>query len=77
MVTPAQRREAIAHLVTAQQMSERRACRVAGVDRALVRYRARGGDDSALRERLKRWRSSAGVSAIGVCMCCCGGRVGV
>ncbi len=53
MVTPAQRREAIAHLRTAHQMSERRACRVAGVDRALVRYRARGADDGVLRERLK------------------------
>lgn len=32
MVTPAQRREAIAHLIAGCQMSERRACRVAGVD---------------------------------------------
>jgi putative transposase len=53
MVTPAQRREAVAHLVSAHQMSERRACRVAGVDRALVRYRGRSPDDSELRERLK------------------------
>ena len=41
MVTSAQRREAIAHLIAAHQMSERRACRVAGVERALVRYRSR------------------------------------
>lgn len=34
-------------------MSERRACRVAGVDRALVRYRSRRPDDAALRARLK------------------------
>ena len=53
MVTPAQRREAVAHLVTAHQMSERRACRVAEVDRALVRYRAHGSNDGELRERLK------------------------
>jgi putative transposase len=53
MVTPAHRREAIAHVTTARQMSERRACRVAGVDRALVRYRPKRPDDAALRDRLK------------------------
>jgi putative transposase len=53
MVTPAQRREAVAHLKSAHQMSERRACRVAGVDRALVRYQATKGDDADLRARLK------------------------
>lgn len=34
MVTPAQRREAVAHLETTHGMSERRACRVIGVDRS-------------------------------------------
>ncbi len=53
MVTPAQRREAVAHLIAARQMSERRACRVAGVERALVRYRSRRPDDAALRTRLR------------------------
>jgi putative transposase len=53
MVTPAQRREAVAHLKSAHQMSERRACRVAGVDRALVRYQVSKGDDADLRARLK------------------------
>jgi len=53
MVTLAQRREAVAHLMTARQMSERRACRVAGVERALVRYRSRRPDDAALRARLR------------------------
>lgn len=53
MVTPAHRREAVAHLETAHGMSERRACRTAGVDRTSVRYRARRPDDAALRERLK------------------------
>jgi putative transposase len=53
MVTPAQRREAVAHLMSAHRMSERRACRGAGVDRPLVRYRSRKADDRALRERLK------------------------
>ena len=53
MVTPALRREAVAHLVTTHRMSERRACRIAGVDRTSVRYRAKRGDDGPLRERLK------------------------
>jgi putative transposase len=53
MVTPAQRREAVAHLKLAHQMSERRACRVTGVDRALVRCQATKGDDADLRARLK------------------------
>ena len=34
-------------------MSERRACRVAGVDRSSVRYRRRRPEDGPLRERLK------------------------
>jgi transposase InsO family protein len=34
-------------------MSERRACRVIGADRASVRYQATRPDDGALRERLK------------------------
>ena len=53
MVTPALRREAVAHLVTTHRMSERRACRAAGVDRTSVRYRKKRDDDGALRERLK------------------------
>ena len=53
MVTPAQRREAVAHLITAHQMSERRACQVADVDRALVRYRFLRPDDAELCARLR------------------------
>lgn len=53
MVTPAQRREAVAHLKSAHQMSERRACKIAGVDRALVRYHAKQPSDAPLRDRLK------------------------
>ena len=53
MVTPAAHREAVAHLRSIHEMSERRACRVLGVDRASVRYQATRPDDGALRDRLK------------------------
>ena len=53
MVTPAAHREAAAHLQSAYEMSERRACRLLGVDRSSVRYQATKPDDGALRERLK------------------------
>ena len=53
MVTPAGYREAAGHLQAAYEMSERRACRVLGVDRTSVRYQATRPDDGALRDRLK------------------------
>lgn len=53
MVTPAEERDAVAHLQTRFEMSERRACRVAGCCRMTVRYRSRRNDD-ALRERLRQ-----------------------
>jgi putative transposase len=53
MVTPAVKREAVAHLKGAHGMSERRACKAIGCDRMTVRYRSRRPDDSALRERLR------------------------
>jgi putative transposase len=40
VVTPAARREAARYLRQAYEMSERRACRVIGSDRASVRYQA-------------------------------------
>ena len=43
----------MAHLRSVHEMSERRACRVLGVDRTSVRYRATRPDDGALRDRLK------------------------
>jgi putative transposase len=52
-VRPAARREAVAYLRHAFEMSERRACRVIGGDRTSVRYRGVRPDDEALRERLK------------------------
>src|SRR6201981_3859560 len=53
MVTPAAKREAVAHLRSAFDMSERRACRTIGCVRMCVRYRARRPDDPELRQRLR------------------------
>jgi putative transposase len=52
MVTPAAKREAVAHLKDVHEMSERRACRVIGCQRMTVRYHRRRPDDRRLRERL-------------------------
>lgn len=52
-MTPAAHREAAAHLQSAYERSERRACRVLGVDRTSVRYQATRPDDGTLRDRLK------------------------
>jgi putative transposase len=53
MVTPAARREAVAHLCNTHQVSERRACEAIGADRGSMRYRSRRPDDAALRARLR------------------------
>jgi putative transposase len=53
MVTPAAHREAVDYLRSTHEMSQRRACRVIGSDRATVRYEAKRSDDGDLRERLK------------------------
>ena len=53
MVTPAVKRQAVAHLLAAHEMSERRACHLVGADRTMVRYRSRRPDDAALRERMR------------------------
>lgn len=53
MVTPAAKREAVAHLQTALGMSERRACAVVGADRTSMRYRSCRADDGDLRSRLR------------------------
>lgn len=53
MVTPAARRNVVAHAVASHGMSERRACRVLGVDRSSHRYRSRRPDDTGLRTRIR------------------------
>ena len=53
MVTPAARREAVAHLRVAFEVSERRACSTLCTDRTSVRYRSRRPSDAAARGRLR------------------------
>ena len=52
-MTPAARREVVAHLVKVHGMSQRRACSIIGADRSAVRYRSRRPADAELRERLR------------------------
>jgi putative transposase len=53
MVGPAARREAVAHLCTALEMSERRACTLIAADRTMIRYRSRRPPETELRARLR------------------------
>ena len=53
MVTPAAKREAVAHVRSAFELSERRACRIIGCVRMTVRYCSRRPLDTELRERLR------------------------
>ncbi len=53
MVTPAQKRDAVSHLKRSLRFSERRACRLVGADRKMVRYRSRRAPDTSLRDRLR------------------------
>ena len=52
-VTPAARREAVAHLWVAYEVSERRACLALGADRTSIRYRSSRPDDAVVRARLR------------------------
>ncbi|ARJ64583.1 hypothetical protein WV31_02215 [Magnetospirillum sp. ME-1] len=49
MVRPAAKREAVAHLRSQFEMSERRACAVIAADRTMIRYRSVWPDDKAQR----------------------------
>jgi putative transposase len=57
MVTPAARREAVAHLQIAYEVSERRACSALGADRTSVRYQSSRPDNAAVRTRLRELAS--------------------
>jgi len=53
MVRPAVKRDAVMHLKAGLGLSERRACRIVGADRKMVRYQSRRPPDTALRQRLR------------------------
>ena len=53
MVTPAAKREAVAHLCETHEVSQRRACSLIEADRTSVRYRTRRPDDQSIRDRLR------------------------
>src|SRR5271154_3961834 len=56
-VTPAARRQAVAHLCSSFEVSQRRACEVIGADRSSVRYLSLRPDDAAIRVRLRELAS--------------------
>jgi putative transposase len=53
MVTPVVKRQAVAHLCQAYEVSQRRACQVIGADRMSMRYCSVRPDDAVLRARLR------------------------
>lgn len=53
MVGPAAKREAVAHLQTVMDLSERRACQIVGAAPKMVRYRSHRPPDTELRARLR------------------------
>ncbi|UVO39415.1 IS3 family transposase [Bradyrhizobium arachidis] len=53
MVTPAAKRKAVAHLVDAHGMSERRACKAIGCCRMTMRYQTTRADEAGLRQRMR------------------------
>jgi putative transposase len=57
MVTPAGKRQAMAHLCASYEVSQRRACRTIGADRTSMRYRSIRPDDAVLRGRLRELAS--------------------
>ncbi len=52
-MTPAVKREAVAHLKARFGLSERRACQIVGADRKMIRYRSQRAPDTVLRGRLR------------------------
>ena len=52
-MTPAARRQAVAHACSGHGVSERRACKAIGFDRSSMRYRSRRQGDAAARLRIR------------------------
>jgi putative transposase len=69
MVTPAVRREAIAHLRTSFEVSERRACSALGVDARRYAIGVAGRTMTRYGRGCVNWPRCAAGSAIADCMC--------
>ena len=67
MVTPAAKRQAVAHLCSQYEVSQRRACSAIGVDRSSVRYRSRRSDDGVSGQDCVSLQRRGGGLAIAVC----------
>ena len=67
MVTPAAKRETVAHLKRVHEVSERRACRVIGCQRMTVRYHQRRPDDLGCAIGLWHWPGNVAASATAAC----------
>ncbi len=52
-MTPAAKRQAVAHACNEHEVSERRACQALAIDRSTVRYRSLRPDDGAVRLRIR------------------------
>jgi putative transposase len=57
MVTPVAKRQAVAHLCSSFEVSQRRACEVIEADRSSVRYLSVRADDALIRTRLRELAS--------------------
>jgi len=58
MVTPVAKRQAVAHLCSNFEVSQRRACEVIGADRSSVRYLSSRPCDAVIRARLRELASN-------------------
>lgn len=56
-MTPAARRQAVAHVCASHDVSERRACHALDLDRSTIRYCSRRPDDSGIRARIRELAS--------------------
>lgn len=68
MVTPQEKREAVAHLVTHEQLSTRKACQLIGLSRTTYQYKNKPKDDRPVQEALTRLTQKH--PAIGFWQCC-------
>ena len=74
LLTPSVRRLAVSWAIQEKGYTQRRACRLVGLEPKTYRYATRRPDDAVLRQRLKDLASERRRSAIGAYTSCCAGR---